>query len=422
MLAASRWLFARLAGSTSQVNRCGFRKPDAQISFRAPGQRGERVVARNAIAAILADRARRRVQRRDRERCAGSFRPAYRGAAGSAASPCAARRRRRRRTRCTSTRQSASPGRAVGLKIRSPIGWMRVFNCTRINSRAEPSKVAFDTFESVHSITMASRSMVPGVVIGGRRRVSGDVQAGHARRVGQQRARRRRLLEVDGVELPVPPIVGIELKADEPVGVAGLERKLVEEAGPVAAAVEVQIRRERLGLLVEDVQRAVQVVDEESPRAARLLPQHVDAGERPEVAGAGRRSGHRRGRVVLDVQDERRLGAHASCQKRHGEQTSVRPYRIMASARTRARRRSCSTAGRSAAGRPETRDRDGRRTSRNGLPSASSRRWCRSSSRRLARAAQRSSASRCRSRTSCRTKTAAGRSRRSGRCRPVFHD
>ena len=62
------------------------------------------------------------------------------------------------------TRQSASPARAVGLKIMSPIGWMRVFSCTRNNSRAVPSKVVFDTFESLHSMT-ASRSMAPGVVI-----------------------------------------------------------------------------------------------------------------------------------------------------------------------------------------------------------------------------------------------------------------
>src|SRR6185503_18004943 len=126
------------------------------------------------------------------------------------------------------TRQSASPGRAVGLKIRSPIGWMRVFNCRRISSRAEPSKVAFDTFVSVHSMTMASRSIDPGVV-----------QPGYARRIGHGRTGRRRLFEVDGVELPVAPVVGVELKGDEPVGEPGLERQLVEEPGPFVTAVEV---------------------------------------------------------------------------------------------------------------------------------------------------------------------------------------
>src|SRR5919197_2920801 len=34
---ATRRLFAGFAASTAQLNRCGLRKPYAQISFRAPG-------------------------------------------------------------------------------------------------------------------------------------------------------------------------------------------------------------------------------------------------------------------------------------------------------------------------------------------------------------------------------------------------
>ena len=49
------------AGSTSQISRCGLRRPAAQISLRAPSIDDERVVVRDAIAAVLADRARGRV-------------------------------------------------------------------------------------------------------------------------------------------------------------------------------------------------------------------------------------------------------------------------------------------------------------------------------------------------------------------------
>ena len=42
-----------------------------------------------------------------------------------------------------STRQSGSPGPAVGLNEISPMGWLRVFSRTRISSRAVPSNVVF---------------------------------------------------------------------------------------------------------------------------------------------------------------------------------------------------------------------------------------------------------------------------------------
>ena len=62
------------------------------------------------------------------------------------------------------TRQSGSPGRAVGLKVISPIGWMGVGSCRRINSRAVPSNVAFVVSLSIHSISTASRSIFPSTV------------------------------------------------------------------------------------------------------------------------------------------------------------------------------------------------------------------------------------------------------------------
>ena len=53
--------------------------------------------------------------------------------------------------------------------------------------------------------------------------------------------------------------------------------------GRAGEPVEVEILRERLRLLVEDVQRPVEIVDEEAP-AAGFVAQIVDPGElRPRV-------------------------------------------------------------------------------------------------------------------------------------------
>ena len=100
-------------------------------------QRDERVVVGNAVASVLADVRRRRCAPTGLERCEESCRPAYRGAADWAGRPGAATRRtRRRRSSTYSTPHSASPGRAAGLKLRSPSGWMRVLSATRSSSRA----------------------------------------------------------------------------------------------------------------------------------------------------------------------------------------------------------------------------------------------------------------------------------------------
>ena len=48
--------------------------------------------------------------------------------------------------------------------------------------------------------------------------------------------------------------------------------------GRAAETIEVEILRERFRLLVEDVERSVEIVDEETA-AARFIPQVVDAGE-----------------------------------------------------------------------------------------------------------------------------------------------
>jgi hypothetical protein len=113
---------------------------------------------------------------------------------------------------------------------------------------------------------------------GGRRRVTCQVQPG-------DRADPRRHLRVDGrvfhverVEHAVLCVVGIEAEVDETGSEVALERELAKEPRASAGAVEVQVGREGLRLLVDDVERTVEVVDEESP-ASRLVAQEVDPGQ-----------------------------------------------------------------------------------------------------------------------------------------------
>ena len=80
------------------------------------------------------------------------------------------------------------------------------------------------------------------------------------------------------VEHAVARVVGIEDEVDQAGGEVALEGELREQARPSAGAVEIEVRRELLRLLVEDVERTVEVVDEEAP-AAGLVAHEVDARE-----------------------------------------------------------------------------------------------------------------------------------------------
>ena len=113
------------------------------------------------------------------------------------------------------------------------------------------------------------------------RRVTVHAQAVHARVVWRVRAPERRIFDVDRVEAPVARVLGIELQADEAAGISGVERQLVEDPRVPLAAVEIEIHGELLGRLVEDVQRPVQIVDEEAAAAARFFAQRIDPREHP---------------------------------------------------------------------------------------------------------------------------------------------
>ena len=140
-----------------------------------------------------------------------------------------------------------------------------------------------------------------------RRGVPCDHETGNARVVRNERAGLGRILDMNRVELPVVRIVGIEFEADEPARQPVLDRQLVEQSGTVAPAVEVEIGRKLLRVPVEDVERTVQVVDEEAVRRGRLLPQEVDARQRAGVvAQSVGCAGDRQRRIVGDLQRQLR--------------------------------------------------------------------------------------------------------------------
>ena len=124
-----------------------------------------------------------------------------------------------------------------------------------------------------------------------------------------------RVLHVKRVEHAVLRVVGIEDEVGETGGEVALEGELREQARPSAAAVEIQVGREGLRLLVEDVERPVEIVDEEAA-AARLVAQEVDARELRarvvvRVVGGDRQRG-----IVLQLQRQPRRRAAAAAKGR----------------------------------------------------------------------------------------------------------
>src|ERR1051326_5314764 len=111
---------------------------------------------------------------------------------------------------------------------------------------------------------------------------------------------------MNGVELPVPRVIGIEDEVDEPGAIAGLVGQLVKDARVSLAAIEIQIRDQLLGGLVQNVQRPVQIVNEEAPfSAAGLLPQEIHSSEQAvllSLAIQRARDGHRG--IVLDFEGD----------------------------------------------------------------------------------------------------------------------
>ena len=112
---------------------------------------------------------------------------------------------------------------------------------------------------------------------------------------------------MEGVEHAIPGVVRIEDDVGEPGREVPRVRELREQARPLREPVEVEILRERLRLLVEDVQRSVEIVHEEAA-ATRFVPQVVDAGELCACVLVGVVRRDRQRGVVLEFQRQPRCG------------------------------------------------------------------------------------------------------------------
>src|SRR5262249_217479 len=88
-------------------------------------------------------------------------------------------------------------------------------------------------------------------------------------------SRQRGIFHVDGVKLAIVGVVRIELKADEPARQQVVDRQFVKYARMALKAIEIQVSGELLGILVENIQRSVDVIDEESLFRTWLLAQKI---------------------------------------------------------------------------------------------------------------------------------------------------
>ena len=147
------------------------------------------------------------------------------------------------------------------------------------------------------------------------------LQAGEVGVVGSYGAGGFGIFEVDGVEAAVMGVVGIEGEGDEAVGKAALGGQAAEESGLAVAAIEVEVRGEFPGLLVEDVEGAVEVVNENAVAVdAGLFAHEVDAGEEAhDLASAVDFAGHGHCGEIADFEGDI-LGGGAgkteNCQQR----------------------------------------------------------------------------------------------------------
>src|SRR5262249_44371763 len=101
-------------------------------------------------------------------------------------------------------------------------------------------------------------------------------ETGVVRRI---RTGKRRVFNVDSVELSVSAVVGIEIYGAQNTSGSGFEEQLVKQTRPAVAPVEVQRCFGFLCVLVEDIERPIQVVDKQTLGAAGFFMKSVNPGE-----------------------------------------------------------------------------------------------------------------------------------------------
>src|SRR5215472_1507717 len=107
-----------------------------------------------------------------------------------------------------------------------------------------------------------------------------------------------------------PAIVGIvriELEADKSARQKLINRHAVKDSRVPGETIEIQIGGRLLGIFIHDIERPVQVVDEDPPFASGLLPEKIDPREQSgTVAGAIDRARHGQGGEVFDLERQSR--------------------------------------------------------------------------------------------------------------------
>jgi hypothetical protein len=128
---------------------------------------------------------------------------------------------------------------------------------------------------------------------------------------------------VRGVELSVSRVVRVQVETVQPVPVPLHDRQLAEDAALAGIAVEIEIDRKLLRVLVEDVERSVEVADEHALRAANLFSQGIHPGEQQLVRRlAVDQAGHRHDEEVPELQRRLRHGGRRA--QHYGRQREVR--------------------------------------------------------------------------------------------------
>ncbi len=141
-----------------------------------------------------------------------------------------------------------------------------------------------------------------GVGSAGRGRVARQVQPGyHAGLRHGTLSRRVGIFHVERIEDAVPRVVRIEHEVHETGREALCGRELRKQPGAITRPVEVQVWRELLRLLVEDVERTVQVGDEEAS-AARFVTKDAAARQLPRNEIGRLVTRHRQLDIVSDFE------------------------------------------------------------------------------------------------------------------------
>src|SRR5215471_1600411 len=117
------------------------------------------------------------------------------------------------------------------------------------------------------------------------RRVTRDIKAREICVVGYVGTWQRGIFDVNRVEFSVSSIVRIEIQRVQAAAESSFDEQLAKDARFPFSSVEVQIDRGFSCVSLDDIQRTVQIRNEQTIRATRFFPQAADPREQRVVVG-----------------------------------------------------------------------------------------------------------------------------------------